>query len=580
MKAVSTRIEREVIILMRDGTRLRADIYRPDDRRRHPAIFIRTPYNKRLNTWRHNSFLDFLEAVRRGYAVIMQDVRGRFASDGHWGGSDVFQHEGQDGYDSVEWIAAQKWSDGNVGMSGISALSALQWLTAMENPPHLRAIAPGCGGMPNLGVGMQPRWGSGAVSPAVLLSSIPSNSIEVANRLEKAGQDVSEMRQAIDWIQSNPELAVNFLPLKDLPLLKFEHARNTWLKLIQPVPQAEREKQQRYEKVMVPCFHIGGWYDALEWAVIESFTQMRQRGGSPASRRGQHLLVGPWWHLAWVDSLGALNFGSSADVQKAMVSDYLLAFYDRYLMGKDIPLPAVRYFAMSRNRWQEAEDWPLLQIQWQRFYLNSRGHANGAVGDGVLTRAEPHSQITDTFSYNPLQPVPTVGGRFFGIGLVPGPLDQYQVEKRPDVLCYTTPELTEDVEITGSLEVHLFASTSAPDTDFSAKLVDVHPDGLAYNLVEGIKRARALKSVEHPQPIVPGKVFEYVILLGETSQVFRRGHRIRLEISSSNFPMFDRNMNTGHGIGEDAAGPIALQTVYHQTGFASYIELPVIPAST
>ena len=170
-----------------------------------------------------------------------------------------------------------------------------------------------------------------------------------------------------------------------------------------------------------------------------------------------------------------------------------------------------------------------------------------------------------------------MGGRFFGIGLVPGPLDQYHVEKRRDVLCYTTPELKEDVEVTGSLEVHLFASTSAVDTDFTAKLVDVCPNGFAYNLVEGIKRARFLKSIEHPEPIVPGKIYEYVILLGETSYVFRQGHQIRLEISSSNFPMFDRNMNTGNNIGEDVDGPIALQTVYHQTGLASYIELPVIP---
>jgi putative CocE/NonD family hydrolase len=577
MKVASARLERDVITPMRDGTKLRADIYRPDDRRQHPAILVRTPYNKRTNSWRYNSFLDFAEATRNGYAIIMQDVRGRFASEGQWGGSDVFLHEGEDGYDSVEWIASQKWSDGNVGMSGISALSALQWVTAMEQPPHLRAIAPGCGGMPNIGVGMQPRRGSGAVSPSVLLSSIPANSIEVANRLEKAGQDVSEMRQAIDWIQSNPELAINFLPLKDLPLLKFEHARNTWNKLIQSIPQTEYEKRQKYENVTVPCFHIGGWYDALEWAVIESFSKMRQRGGSQSSRSGQHLVIGPWWHLAWVDSLGAVNFGSSADLQKGMVSDNLLAFYDRYLRGKDVRVPAVRYFAMGRNRWQEAADWPLPQTEWQRFYLSSRGHANAAAGDGVLSRAEPDSEITDTFIYDPLKPVPTVGGRFFGIGLVPGPLDQYQVEKRPDVLCYTTAELKEEIEVTGSLEVHLFASTSVVDTDFTAKLVDVYPNGLAYNLVEGIKRARFLKSIEWPELIVPGKIYEYVIVLGETSFVFRQGHRIRLEISSSNFPMFDRNMNTGHNIGEDGDGPIASQTVYHQTGLASYIELPVIP---
>jgi putative CocE/NonD family hydrolase len=248
------------------------------------------------------------------------------------------------------------------------------------------------------------------------------------------------------------------------------------------------------------------------------------------------------------------------------------------LRGKEVKIPAVKYFVMGRNRWEEADDWPLPQTQWQRLYLHSRGKANTAVGDGALSRDEPVSETPDRFAYDPGHPVPTVGGRFFGVGLVPGPLDQYQVEKRQDVLCYTTPELKQDLEVSGPLKIHLFAASSARDTDFSARLVDVYPDGRAYNLVEGLKRAHALKSNDQPRLINPGEIYEYSIALGNTSQLFRRGHQIRAEISSSNFPMFDRNMNTGNLIGEDAHGIIAQQTVYHQSGYASYLDLPVIPS--
>jgi putative CocE/NonD family hydrolase len=576
LKSYSTRLDREVVMEMRDGVKLRADIYRPGDRQKHPAILIRTPYGKRFNSWLHNSFLHFVDSTRNGYVVVIQDVRGRFASEGRWGGSDIFQHEGKDGYDSVEWIAAQTWCDGNVGMAGISALAGLQWVTAMENPPHLKAIAPGCGGLANIGVGMQPGRGSGVTSPAVLLSSIPGNALEVAARLEKQGEDVSEMRRQINWVQSNPDLALNYLPLKELPLLQFEYVRQTWERMTRPVPQAEQCGKERYEEVKVPCLHMVGWYDTLEWAVIESYVNMRKRAGSAIARKGQYLLVGPWWHTAWGDFLGALNFGPSAGAQRAMIHEHNIAFYDRYLRGLEIKIPPVRYFLMGRNRWQESDEWPLPQTSWQRFYLHSRGRANTASGDGSLSRDVSLSEKPDTFSYDPLNPVPTVGGRFFGLGLVSGPLDQYQVEKRPDVLCYTTPELKEDLEVTGPVAAHLFASTSAVDTDFTARLVDVHPDGAAYNLVEGIKRARTLKSADNSEVIKPDRVYEFVIAMGETSQLFRRGHRIRLEVSSSNFPVYDRNMNTGHSVGEDATGVIARQAIYHQPEYASYLDLPII----
>jgi len=323
-----------------------------------------------------------------------------------------------------------------------------------------------------------------------------------------------------------------------------------------------------------------GWYDIIRWAVFDSFKNMQKRGGSQLAREGQYLLVGPWPHGGTKQSstLGALNFGDSAGEPAAQVAEQHLAFFDRYLRGKDIKIPTVRYFVMGRNQWQNGDNWPLPQTQWQRFYLHSQGNANTATGDGLLSRDDPGAEPVDRFVYDPYHPVPTLGGTSYGFGLVEGPLDQSNIEKRSDVLCYTTPELKEDVEVTGPLEIHLFAATSNRDTDFTAKLIDVYPDGWVYNLVDGIMRASGRRLDDQPEPINPGEVYEYVITMGNTSQLFRKDHRIRIEISSSNFPLFDRNMNTGNPIGEDASGIPARQTVYHQSGYASYIDLPVIPS--
>jgi putative CocE/NonD family hydrolase len=277
--------------------------------------------------------------------------------------------------------------------------------------------------------------------------------------------------------------------------------------------------------------------------------------------------------------MGQIDFGPFADDQGSGASRYLLSFFDKYLKGQDITLPAVRYFTMGRNTWQEAAAWPLPRTSWQRFFLHSRAGANSCSGDGLLSRDEPGIEPADTFVYNPLHTVPTAGGRG-GVaenGFVYGPVDQAYVERRGDVLCYTTPELGQDIEVTGPLNLHLFASSSCKDTDFTAKLVDVYPDGRAFNSADGIVRAQYRNSFSDPEPLKQGEIVEFIIRLGHTSQLFRAGHRIRLDITSSNFPTFDRNMNTGNPIGEDAEGIPALQTIYHQAGYASYLDLPVIP---
>jgi putative CocE/NonD family hydrolase len=262
------------------------------------------------------------------------------------------------------------------------------------------------------------------------------------------------------------------------------------------------------------------------------------------------------------------------------LSQHNISFFNKYVRGMEVDLPRVRYFVMGPNAWRNADSWPLPQTQWQRFFLHSQGQANSSGGDGLLSREEPGNERPDTYKYNPLHPVPTLGcrGHVQLLRVPPGVQEQSSNERRQDVLCYTTAELKEDMEVIGPLKLHLYAATSARDTDFVAKLVDVYPDGRAFNVTtDGIIRARYRKSLFQPELVTPGEVNEYVINLEATSQLFRKGHRIRIDIMSSSFPEYDRNMNTGNPVGEDAKGIIAEQTIYHESEYASYIDLPVIP---
>ncbi len=568
----SLRVDKDVPIEVRDGVVLRADIVRPDDKAPHPAILIRTPYNKALTVT--SDFLNVIAAAFAGFAVVIQDIRGRFASEGQWRRGSMFTVEGPDGYDTIEWVASQRWCDGKVGMAGGSYLAGLQWAAAMESPPSLKAMAPWMG---IWGAGMEPRPTGGAILLSVAATATPMMAVDVADRLEREGHDVGEMRQAIQWGLDNPDEVLNFLPLKDVPFARFDPIRELWEMRLRPPDPREGAKRQRFENVLVPCFYACGWFDIIEWASFESFYRMKARGGTPVAREGQYLLIGPWMHGRLLDFLGNVHFGRLAGGRSGQVSEHNLAFFRKYLQDRDIEIPKIQYFVMGANVWRTAEEWPLPQTTWQRFFLHSQGKANTAAGDGWLSRDTPASEPPDVYNYDPFNPVPTVGGRLFGIGLVPGPLEQYHVEKREDVLCYTTGELAEDVEVSGPLELHLFAATSARDTDFTAKLVDVYPGGRAYNIAEGIIRASGRNLTGERELVNPGEVYEYVIGLGNTSHLFRKGHRLRIDISSSNFPAFDRNMNTGNPTGEDSSGRPAAQRIHHQEGAASYIDLPIIP---
>jgi len=572
----SIRIDRNVPMEMRDGTILRGDIHRPDDNGKHPAILIRTPYNKLVSG--HNDFLNPVNAAFAGYAVVLQDVRGRFASDGIYGG-DIFKIEGPDGYDTVEWVASQPWCDGNVGMGGVSYMAVLEWIAAMESPPHLKALAPWMAGTSPL---VENTLLDGVMLLHLWANWTPLMAVDIIDRMAKQGGDVTQMRQMIYRAIFNMDEVYNHLPLKDVPHYQFEGVKQIWQSRLAsaiPGPELAGRARWQYEKIATPCLHVSGWYDIYTRSIFENFNNMKEKGGSDRARRGQHIIMGPWAHGAALPNfVGMMHFGMMGGAQGMLLSEHHITFYDKYLKGIDTPIPGIRYFVMGRNQWRVAESWPLPGTRWQKFFLHSGGLAHTSRGDGVLSRDEPSGESPDIFVYNPLFPVPSIGGRVVAgqSGFVAGPIDQSEIEKRPDVLCYATPELTEDMEVTGPLKLNLFASTSVKDTDFTAILIDVYPNGRAYNIADGIIRGRYRKSIFEPQMLNPGEVYRFSMSLGTTSYLFKKGHRIRLCVSSSNFPAFDRNMNTGNQIGEDAQGIPAMQTVYHQKEHPSYIELPVI----
>lgn len=574
MKMKSIRIDRDIPMKTRDGITLYADVYRPDDREKHPAILTRSPYNKLFSGV--SDYLPAVDAAFAGYAYVVQDTRGRFASEGQFipGGP-----EGPDGYDTVEWMASEPWCDGQVGMSGGSYLGRIQWQTALEAPPHLKAIAPQ---ITTSGPLSETRM-SGHIEWEQSVSWFATMAVDMIDKLEKQGKDVSKMRDSVNWARFHPDEVCRYLPIKEIPYFNFEGIsqgfRPEMVETVLALFKSEEDLYWNYSKVQVPCFHASGWYDLFTGSLFSNFRGMQKKGGSDLARKGQHVLCGPWVHggqlLAFA---GDIHFGPVARGIAALTKERHLAFFDKYLQGKELHIPAVRYFVMGLDQWKKAEEWPLPQTDWQRFYLHSGGRAQTASGDGLLSREEPALEPPDNFIYDPLNPVPTLGGRNLPTGrLVPGPIDQAPIERRQDVLCYTTPVLKADLEVTGPLKVHLFASTSARDTDFTAKLINVYPNGAAYNLAEGQIRARYRKSLLKPEFITPGEVVEYEIDLAATSVLFRKGHRIRLDITSSNFPRIDRNMNTGNAFAQDAGGIPARQTVLHESAYASYIDLPVIP---
>jgi uncharacterized protein len=544
-------VERELTAVMRDGVVLRCDLYHPGPERPAPALVLRTPYDRSVSLI-PASGIDPEAAVDAGFALVCQDVRGQYGSDGEFY---TFAAEAADGYDTVEWVAAQPWCDGNVGMVGRSYGATCEWLAAAERPPHLRAICPVVtgsdfyrgwvyqGGAFQLGFNLFWVWmmsdRRGAAKAEELFLHLPLRNVPLP--------DPKWARFYFDWLDHTTDDAY-------------------WRGL---------SINRRYPRVEVPALNVGGWFDVFLGGTLENFVRMRQEGGSETARAGQRLLVGPWAHGSTYGLFPDHSFDVFRPDDAIDFAAHQLRFFERHLrgVGEDDDAP-VRIFVMGENRWRNEDDWPLARAVPTPWYLRA---------GGVLSEQGPGDETPDEYVYDPHDPAPTIGGP---TSLPPrlmkanaGPLDQRRLGERPDVLVYTSEPLRSPLEATGPLSLRLHAATTATDTDFVAKLCDVAPDGVSRVLAEGVLRTRYREGFETPQLLEPGAEYLYDIDLVATSNVFEAGHCIQVIVTSSSFPRFDRNPNSGKAVGTDEPGDLrpARQTVFHDGARASCLLLPVVP---
>ena len=546
--AAATIEQLHVLMPMRDGVRLAANIFRPSEPARLPTLLYRTPYNKGNAITANPKVL-----VEHGYAVVVQDVRGRYESEGVF---EPFDQEGRDGYDTIEWIARQSWSDGNVGMIGASYLGIVQWKAAILNNPHLKAISPQVSGYDDY---IDRFYSTGGA-------------MKLGNRLLWMSQQL----KAPDFVPDFSKFVLH-LPLRTADVAATGQTSPMYQQVVRHPAYDDFWRRistrEQIAKVRIPVFSIGGWYDNFAQSDLEAFAALEQK--TSAAHR---IVIGPWPH-DMRQTFEGVDYGPDASV---LPLDSQVPWFDHWLKGKDAalaPRAPVRIFVMGVNRWREEREWPPARVRHTPLYLESEGHANTLRGDGTLGAMPRERHAPDRFTYDPRDPAPTCGGSVCCKGSIfPwGPMDQREVESRKDVLVYTSQPLPKDMEATGPVRAVLHVSTSAPDTDFTAKLVDVFPDGHARNLTDGILRLRYREGLDRVVPAKPGEVYKIVVDAGVTSNVFLKGHRIRVEISSSNFPRFDRNPNTGGAIADETRSVDAAQTVYHDPQHPSHILLPVIP---
>lgn len=565
--------ERNVPVKMRDGIILRADIYRPSAEGKFPVLLQRTPYNK-------DNEIDFgLKAAAHGFIVIVEDVRGRYASDGEWY---TFKNEPNDGYDSVEWAAALPYSDGRVGMFGGSYVGATQMLAAITHPPHLAGIC-----------------------PIVTASNYHSNWVYQGGAFEQwfdqnwtsgLAQNTFDREVANN---TNALQGISIFPLADYPLFNLDkHSHPASSAALAPYyldwlahPNYDDywkaiSIEDHFGDINVPALHVAAWYDLFQGGTLRNYEGLKAHAATEQAQRGQRLLVLVGGHAGNGPKIGDVDFGAASKIDEDEITlhwyEYLFKdAHNEFASGK-----RARIFVMGTNQWRDEDDWPLARARTTKYFLHSAGKANSLSGTGALSTTAPAREPSDQYVYDPATPVPTIGGPLCcdSKHLSPGPHDQRPVEARDDVLVYSTPPMSQDTEVTGPVTVELYAKSSAVDTDFTAKLIDVWPDGFAQNLTEGILRARYRDSQETPSLITPGQIYKFNIDVWATSNVFKKGHVLRLEISSSNFPRFDRNLNTGRirylkaseDVNADQPFRPATNVIYHDAEHPSALILPIV----
>ena len=566
--------ERNVPVKMRDGGILRADIYRPAADGRFPVLLQRTPYNK-------DNGVDFgLKAAAHGFVVIFEDVRGRYASEGDWY---TFKNEPNDGYDTVEWAAALPYSDGKVGMFGGSYVGATQMLAAIAHPPHLAGIC-----------------------PIVTASNYHSNWVYQGGAFEQWFAQNWTSGLALNTLErqvannTNALQGISTFPLANYSLFNLDkHSHPASSAALAPYyldwlahPSYDDywkaiSIEEHFGDVNVPALHVGAWYDLFLGGSLRNYEGLKAHAATEQARRGQRLLVIVGGHAGNGPKIGDVDFGAASKIDEDEISLHWYEYLFKDAHNEFASDKRAQIFVMGVNQWREEDDWPLAKARNTKYFLHSAGKANSLAGNGTLSITAPSNKETsDQYIYDPANPVPTVGGPLCcdSNHLAPGPHDQRAVEARNDVLVYSTAPMSQDAEVTGPVTVELYAKSSAVDTDFTAKLVDVAPDGFAQNLTEGILRARYRESDETPSLITPGQIYKLNIDVWATSNVFKKGHVLRLEISSSNFPRFDRNLNTGRNrylkasedMNSDPPFSPATNVIYHDAEHPSALVLPVV----
>lgn len=550
--AYAMKIQFGARIKMRDGVELSADIYRPDSPGKFPTILRRTPYVKASGGAR--SIDRLRKFVARGYVFVYEDVRGRGDSDGTFV---PYRQDGTDGYDTIEWCAAQEWSDGKVGSFGGSYEGVNQWLAAVQQPPHLTTMI-------------------ALVSPSDPFVESPTG-IPIPQDISWYFFTAGHVLQNIDAVDWNR--VYEHLPLVDLDEVAGRRDQN-WKDLFEHTTLdawwEPLRYQNKYERVKVPVLHISGWYDDEQVGTPLNYIGMTTKAATPELRKNQKLLMGAWPHAVNSTSkLGDVDFGPTDQID---LDAYMLRWYDYWLKGKDTGImaePPVRIFLMGANEWTNENDWPIARTQWTNYYLHSNGRANSLSGDGSLTTTEPAAESPDGYRYDPKNPTPFITAPSFA--QIGGPDDYRSVEARDDLLVYSTEPLKADTEVCGPIRAELYAASSATDTDFMVKLIDVWTDGYAERLSDGMVRARYRDGMESASLIEPGKIYRYSVDVWNTCEMFKIGHRIRVEIASSGVPKFDRNPNTGEPLGKSARMQSADQKIFHDREHPTHLILPIVP---
>jgi len=554
-------IERDVPAVMRDGIVLRGDVHRPDRGGPYPVLIWRTPYGK------HKQHFD--KYVSAGYIVVCQDVRGRYASEGTWESWFCPQnHDAEDGYDTVQWASRLPGASGKVGTIGFSYSGFLQWRLAPLRPPALAAMSahsipahyPDLEGPGTIRPGRRLRWSMVTITP------------EVRRRVNRPGTQ-TEAEAAALWDGGQSQQWLQFLPWLNLPQEVFEDDTEYvryWLEH----PQTDPWKLDAgCREISVPNLEVVGWYDHAKGDMLLQQTLVKE-GKTKGARKGSRLVVGPWSHFPpGGRKFGNIDFGPAADLDLVGLD---VRWFDYWLKGmrngvdRDAP---VRIFVMGDNCWREEAAWPLKQAQQKALYLTGNGLANTPAGNGRLSWQRPAAEGSDRYAYDPRDPVPTL----FAPGNFTCATDQRPLSNRTDILVYQTEPLSARVEATGFPQVELYAASSAPDTDWVLRLIDVSPDGLARDVCMGVMRARYHNGVDKPSLIKPGKVLKYMVRMSPTSNAFLPGHRIRLDVTSSDFPNYDRNHNTAADQNADAELAVAQQQIHHGKAYPSRLILPWVP---